>query len=1570
MRNALKSLFSAFRSDSDHRRSPRSCRGRMRRCPGGMPAEALESRTLLASQMIAADAPVKTLEAGQTIDIPVVYQTLDDNGNPAALQGTLISFNLHFDADALTFVESKDFFTEGLQVPPTTVRDETEVPGDDNSAATESVLTTSYSDHDPLFNPGWPNVPSTTGTVLYVARFTAKAGFAGTKINFSANSTGNITGAGGQFEFGSMSVDIQLPPSDPEISIADAPAVTEGQDALFTVSLDKSSTGPVTVQYSTVDGTGQTGALGGADFVARTNQTLTFNAGETQKTIAITTIDDTNVEQTENFGVILSNANGGVIATGTATGSIGDNDAILPRISIADADAVTEGTIASFTVTLSESSSNAVTVRYSTGDGTGPTAATSGIDFFAQTNQLLTFDPGETQKTISIATDDDPIVEPVENFQVTLFNPDGATILDGEAIGLINDNDVAQPTISIADAAAVEEGFNALFTVTLSAASNSDVTVQFSTIDGNGPTAAIGGQDFAARTNETLTFAPGETQKTISVVTTDDPVVENEETFSVLLFNAAGATISTADGTGTIEDNDVAPPTISIADAPAVTEGSNALFTVTLSTTSQNTVTVQYSTVDGNGPNGAMGGSDFVAQSNQVVTFAPGDTQKTISIATLADQVSEGTEEFTVVLAAPNGAAISAGQATGTINDSVVDPPGLSIADAPAVTEGTDSVFTVTLDRASTGTVTVNYSTIDGNGPTGAIGGLDYVSATNQVLTFNPGVTQQSITVSSIDDSVVESDESFSVNLSAPVGATLTNQFGIGTLNDNDGVPLPTLSISDAAAVTEGSTSVFTVTLSADPQAEVSVDVSTGTFGVNPATGGQDFQAQNLVLRFLPGGALTQQVLVGTVDDTVVEETETFAVNLSGALGATIEDSQGVGEIEDNDTPVPPAVLQGAKFNDLNGNGIRESGEPWLNGWTIQLVGENGNLIVEQVTRDIDLDGNNQIDPETETGRYRFEVLPGTYTLLEVQQDGWQQTAPGTPLAALAWQLDQQHQFRGTSNNFENWGGRGERWFIAANDDWYFITPDGSFFRWDGSGRSSLTGEFVASFLPDHWEDPSLIHAAPAAVSPTHTVSAGEIVPNVNFGNISLNQGGSIHGRKWHDRNGDGQRNPSEPWLNGWEIELVNPNGVVVDTVVTMDVDLNNDNQIDPETETGWYWIDDIPAGNWKVREKPQDGWEQTAPGEPADVEAWRVDQDLNLRFTRSLFPNWGGLNERWFLGDNGWHFITPNGDLFEWNGSPRNALSGNRIAQLDPKFHANPALLYDAPNPYEYMVTVSPGENIDGINFGNRETGGPQVSSFPGRGNVQVRVAGPHLILTGDHDGNGVHVYRNPNGLVTVGGLGETTIMGQNDPLVIDGWTTIPGDIRGNLLNGNDAVVISGLQIEGSVAVNTHGDNDWIIVNGTTIRNHLDLRSNTGNNTVVVTRSEIGNLARLNTGNGNDTFYSDASLVGGRTAIATRGGNDLLVTTGTTFTNDVVADLGAGNDLLAIRERNYFRRRVIADGRSGTDAVDVHLSNTLSQAPVLRRFEQNSISDVDSLLDDLMRRLADVGLDGLLGPN
>jgi probable HAF family extracellular repeat protein len=246
-----------------------------------------------------------------------------------------------------------------------------------------------------------------------------------------------------------------------------------------------------------------------------------------------------------NAGQIVGYTQGGAFAfllTPIAPGT--------PSVSIGDA-TVTEGnagtTNAIFTVTLSAPASGPVTVNFATGNGT----ASAGFDYAAQSG-TITIPAGETTATVTVAVQGDTIAESNETFQVILSQPVGAVLLDGQGVGTIVDDEPR--FLRISDVTLQEGRFGTkvfVFTVTLSAPSSVPVTVNFATANGT----AQSTEDYNAQSG-TLTFAPGQTSKTISIVVKGDGKRESNETFFVNLSGAVNALIADGQGVGTILNDD------------------------------------------------------------------------------------------------------------------------------------------------------------------------------------------------------------------------------------------------------------------------------------------------------------------------------------------------------------------------------------------------------------------------------------------------------------------------------------------------------------------------------------------------------------------------------------------------------------------------------------------------------------------------------------------------------------------------------------------------------------------------------------------------------------------------------------------------------------------------------------------------------------------------------------------------------------------------------------------------------------------------------------------------------
>ncbi len=272
-----------------------------------------------------------------------------------------------------------------------------------------------------------------------------------------------------------------------------------------------------------------------------------------------------------------------------------------------------------------------------------------------------------------------------------------------------------------------------------------------------------------------------------------------------------------------------------------------------------------------------------------------------------------------------------------------VVPPSISIS-STAVTEGATAVLALNLASARSRTVSVDYFATNGT----AIAGIDFVPVSG-TLVFQPGETAKTISIPTIDDALNEPSEGFVINLRNPINAILEKIQTTVALFDND--PAPSLSISDASVV-EGHRGTaaearFRVTLSWPSGQGISVRYSTGG---GTASAGQDYPAVSGTLH-LPGGAMEGEIVVPVHGDDLAEEDETFFVNLTQPVNATLSRSQGSGLILDDDArrldhftidPVPSPQELGQPFT------VRVSARDGFG----QVVGDFDGTVAMDVYRD------------------------------------------------------------------------------------------------------------------------------------------------------------------------------------------------------------------------------------------------------------------------------------------------------------------------------------------------------------------------------------------------------------------------------------------------------------------------------------------------------------------------------------------------------------------------------------------------------------------------------------------
>jgi hypothetical protein len=443
----------------------------------------------------------------------------------------------------------------------------------------------------------------------------------------------------------------------------------------------------------------------------------------------------------------------------------------------------------------------ATTVHYATADGT----ATAGSDYTATTGLASLSMGGCRCATVNVPVLGDTMTEGTETFAMNLSAPTGATIADAQGIGTIYDNE-GPPSYVVSDATGAEASGTLAFSVLLTNANGSSVSVDYATADGT----AIAGSDYTSKSG-TLTFTPGQTTKTVSVSITDDALAEDDETFTLNLSNATGGlAVADPQALGTIQ-NDDADPAVSVASG-SIVEGDTGTTTLSLSVTlsgpSGREVDVDYATSDG----AATAGSDYAAASGTLV-FSAGETSKQIEVTVSGDFVDEGDETITVTLTAPFNADLGTDVATGTItNDD--GGPKLFLADATVAEEngGTTALsFGVTMTPAALTDVSVDYATGDGT----ASAGSDYV-AESGTLTIPAGQTSAAITVDVNGDTAVEPNETLVVTLSNPVLAKIVPPTSAtGTIVNDDLIATAlTLKVAKSATVIKAKGSIQAATTS------------------------------------------------------------------------------------------------------------------------------------------------------------------------------------------------------------------------------------------------------------------------------------------------------------------------------------------------------------------------------------------------------------------------------------------------------------------------------------------------------------------------------------------------------------------------------------------------------------------------------------------------------------------------------------------------------------------------------------------------------------------------------------
>ena len=622
--------------------------------------------------------------------------------------------------------------------------------------------------------------------------------------------------------------------TNPEVlvSITDV-TVTEGVErtADFVVRLSREASGVVSVKYGTSEDTAYGGPQSDSDSDYEiASGTLTFQPGERWKTVSVPIIDDAKAESDETFFMVLHTLKGATFANpnadgnGEGTGTIVNADPLT--LSISDATA-TEGVDATidFTISLNRATNRRFTVNVLFSSGT---ADFSDIEY-VQTEQSVTFAPGETEKIYSLGIVDDSVNEPSETFDIVVqsleLTTDYLILADSIGEGTILNTETL--TASFENVPQDHDGSTAF---TFNVAFTNDVSI--------GP-AAMRDHAFTV-TNGDVTGASRVDGRNDRWLITVDPDGDD----AVMITLPGNRACATQGAICSKEDNPVQLSNSPSATVAAPPEG--------------DPLTASFSNVPDD-----HDGSDFHVD----LTFSEGpdvgyrDVQKAVKVSggsinranrkTQGSNVGwklkvrpTGTDSLTITLpettnCSAQGAICTAdGRRLSNSPSATVAGPAAVVETTPTVsiaggsgTEGDDGsiAFTVTLDEAASGTVTVDYATADGS----AEAGDDY-TAKSGTLSFAAGETSQAISVAIDDDIDNESDETFTVTLSNASGADLGTKTATGTIRNRPVAPL-TASFSGVPSEHDGSTFTFDLSFSENVAAGYA-RIRDHAFSVNGAT--------------------------------------------------------------------------------------------------------------------------------------------------------------------------------------------------------------------------------------------------------------------------------------------------------------------------------------------------------------------------------------------------------------------------------------------------------------------------------------------------------------------------------------------------------------------------------------------------------------------------------------------------------------------------------------------------------------------------------------------------------------
>ncbi len=775
-------------------------------------------------------------------------------------------------------VSNTDNDTAGITVTPTSGLTTTEAGGSDtftvrlNSQPTANVTI------------GLSSSDTTEGTVGPIS-------LTFTTANWNTAQTVTVTGVDDAIVDGTVAYSIITAPaassdtnynglnaSDVSVSNTDNDAVgitvlptsglttTEaGGTDTFTVRLNSQPTANVTIGLSSSDTSEGT--------VAPMSLIFTTANWNTAQTVTVTGVDDAIVDGTVAYSIITapaasSDTNYNGLNASDVSVSNTDNDAAGVTVTPTSGLTTTEaGGTDTFTVRLNSQPTANVTIGLSSSDTSEGTVAPISL--------IFTTANWNTAQTVTVAGVDDAIVDGTVAYSIVTAAASSSDTnyngLNASDVGVSNtDNDSAGITVTPTSGLTTTEAGGAdTFTVRLNSQPTADVTIALSSSDATEGT--VGPNSL------TFTTANWNTAQTVTVTGVDDLIVDGTVGYSIITAPAASSDtnyngLNASDVGVSNTDNDAAGVTVTPTSGLITTEaGGTDTFTVRLNSQPTANVTIGLSSSDTS--------EGTVAPISLIFTTANWNTAQTVTVTGVDDAIVDGTVAYSIITAPAassdtnyNGLNASDVSVSNTDNDAagvtVTPTSGLTTTEAG----GTDT-FTVRLNSQPTANVTIGLSSSDTS--EGTVGPI---SLTFTTANWN---TAQSVTVTGVDDAIVDGTVAYSV-ITAPAASSDTNYNGlnasdVGVSNtDNDAVGITVTPTSGLTTTEAGGTDTFTVRLNSQPTANV-------TIGLSSSDTSEGTVAPSSLIFTTANWNTAQTVTVTGVDDAIVDGTVAYSIVTAAA---------------------------------------------------------------------------------------------------------------------------------------------------------------------------------------------------------------------------------------------------------------------------------------------------------------------------------------------------------------------------------------------------------------------------------------------------------------------------------------------------------------------------------------------------------------------------------------------------------------------------------------------------------------------------------------------------------------